>query len=222
VIGGHTAGPMQVLGVHPASPDVPRQAVRILLDGGLVAFPTDTYYALGAAALNGDAVARVFAAKRRPESGPLPVFIGDLGQWRMVVSEIPEAARRLAERFWPGPLTIVCRRAPHLPPLLTGGGDTIGVRQPGALLALAVCRALGMPVTGTSANTHGGPPPVTAIEVGMDLGGHVDLILDGGACPGGHPSTVIDVTRTPPVVVRAGGVAVEELREVVGALSVPA
>jgi len=213
---------MQVLGVHPASQDVPRQAVRTLLDGGLVAFPTDTYYALGAAALNAAAVARVVAAKRRPPTDPLPVFIADMGQWRMVVSEIPEIALRLAARFWPGPLTIVCRAAPHLPPPLTGSGETIGVRQPGAVLAAALCRALGMPVTGTSANTHGAAPPVTAIEVGMDLGGHVDLILDGGACPGAHPSTVIDVTRTPPLIVRAGAVAADALREVAGAVALPA
>jgi L-threonylcarbamoyladenylate synthase len=218
MIRGYSARPLQLLGVHPASQDVPRQAIRILLEGGLVAFPTDTYYALGAAALNGDAVARVIAAKRRPATDPLPVFVADMGQWRMVTSEIPEAAMRLAERFWPGPLTIVCRAAPHLPPPLTGGGDTIGVRRPGAVLAAALCRAVGMPVTGTSANTHGAPPPVTAIEVGMDLGGHVDLILDGGACPGGYASTVIDVTRTPPVIVRAGAISPDVLREVAGAL----
>jgi len=218
MIRGHPAQPVQVIGVHPASTDVPRQAVRVLLDGGLVAFPTDTYYALGAAALNGDAVARVVAAKRRPPTDPLPVFVADMGQWRMVASEVPEIALRLADRFWPGPLTIVCRAAPHLPPALIAGGETIGVRQPGAVLAVALCRELGMPVTGTSANTHGAPSPVTAIEVGMDLGGYVDLILDGGACPGGHPSTVIDVTRTPPVIVRAGGVTVDELREAAGGL----
>jgi L-threonylcarbamoyladenylate synthase len=219
MIRGHPSHRMQLLGVHPASQDVPRQAVRTLLDGGLVAFPTDTYYALGAAALNGEAVARVIAAKRRPASEPLPVFIADMGQWRMVAADVPEIAQRLAARFWPGPLTIVCRAAPHLPPPLTGGGETIGVRQPGAVLAAALCRALGMPITGTSANTHGAPPPVTAIEVGMDLGGHVDLILDGGACPGGRASTVIDITRTPPVVVRAGRVSVDALRDVMGPLT---
>lgn len=219
MIRGHPAHPVQVVGVHPASPDVPRHAVQVLLEGGLVAFPTDTYYALGAAALNGEAVARVFAAKRRPPTDPVPVFVADIGQWRMLVSDLPEIALRLAERFWPGPLTIVCRRAPHLPPLLSGGGETIGVRQPGAVIAVALCRALGMPITGTSANTHGFSPPVTAIEVGMDLGGRVDLVLDGGTCPGGHPSTVVDITRTPPVILRAGGVTADELREVAGTIA---
>jgi len=221
VITGRLSRPMQIVAVHPASPDVPRHAVQVLLDGGLVAFPTDTYYALGAAAGNAEAVARVFAAKRRPATEPVPVFVADVTQWRMAAADLPEIALRLAEQFWPGPLTIVCRRAPHLPPLLSGGGDTIGVRQPDSVLALALCRALGMPVTGTSANTHGNPAPVTAIEVGMDVGGHVDLILDGGACPGGHPSTVIDITRTPPVVVRTGALPVAELRGVVGTLVEP-
>jgi L-threonylcarbamoyladenylate synthase len=218
VITGRLSRPMQVVAVHPASPDVPRHAVQTLLDGGLVAFPTDTYYALGAAAGSAEAVARVFAAKRRPATEPIPVLVADMTQWRMAAVDLPEIALRLADRFWPGPLTIVCRRAPHLPPLLSGGGATIGVRQPDSVIALALCRALGMPVTGTSANSHGNPAPVTAIEVGMDVGGHVDLILDGGACPGGHPSTVIDVTRTPPVIVRAGAVPATELREVAGAL----
>jgi L-threonylcarbamoyladenylate synthase len=212
---------MLIIGIDPRHADVPRRAVQILVEGGLVAFPTDTYYALGAAAGNAEAVARIFAAKRRPPGDALPVLVADREQWRAAVAEIPDAARRLADRFWPGALTIVCRRAPHLPPLLSGGGETIGVRQPGVVLAVALCRALGMPITGTSANTHGFPPPVTAIEVGMDLGGHVDVILDGGACPGGHPSTVVDVTRTPPVIVRAGGVTAEALREVAGAVAAP-
>lgn len=213
---------MQVLAVDPASQDVPRQAVRTLLEGGLVVFPTDTYYALGAAAGNAEAVARVFAAKGRSATDPLPVLVAGVDQWRMAAAEIPDLALRLAERFWPGPLTIVCRRAPYLPPLLTGGGDTIGVRQPAVPLAQALCRGLGMPITGTSANSHDSPPPVTAIEVGMDLGGKVGLILDGGACAGGHPSTVIDVTRTPPVIVRPGAVTAEALRAVAGTVLEPA
>ena len=222
MIRGEPTHLMQVLAVDPASRDVPRHAVRTLLEGGLVVFPADTYYALGAAAGNAEAVARVFAAKGREATDPLPVLVAGVEQWRMAAVEIPDLALRLAERFWPGPLTIVCRRAPHLPPLLTGGGDTIGVRQPAVPVAQALCRALGMPITGTSANSHDGPPPVTALEVGMDLGGRVDLILDGGACAGGRPSTVIDVTRTPPVIVRAGAVTAEALRAVAGTAIDPA
>lgn len=212
---------MEIIGVDPASPDVPQRAVRILLAGGLVAFPTDTYYALGAQALSADAVTRVFEAKRRPSGDPLPVLIADREQWRVLADAIPDVAARLADRFWPGALTIVCRRARHLPPALTGGGDTVGVRLPDAPLAAGLCRAVGMPLVGTSANTHGTPPPVLAVEVAVDLGNRVDLLLDGGRCPRARPSTVVDVTRTPPVIVRAGAVTAEALKSVIGELTAP-
>jgi L-threonylcarbamoyladenylate synthase len=207
---------MQIIGVDPAREDVPRRAREILLQGGLVAFPTDTYYALGAAATDAAAVARVFVAKRRPPTDPLPILVADREQWRSAVVDLPNIALILAEYFWPGALTIVCRRAPHLPSALTGGGETIGVRQPKLPLALGLCRALGQPVTGTSANTHGMPAPVAASQVALDLAEAVDLILDGGRCPVARPSTVIDVTRTPPAIVRAGAVGLEALREVLG------
>ncbi len=207
---------MEIIGVDPSREDIPRRAVQALLDGGLVVFPTDTFYALGAAAGNAAAVARVFAAKRRPLGDPLPVFVADRDQWRTLVAELPEVALRLADQFWPGPLTIVCRRAPHLPPALTGGGDTIGVRLPGAPVAVGLCRVLGMALTGTSANTHGAPAPISASQVALDLGPAVDLILDGGRCPLGRPSTVVDVTRTPPVIVRPGALGADVLAAALG------
>lgn len=207
---------MQVIGIDPAREDVPRRARELLLQGGLVAFPTDTYYALGTPAADATAVARVFAAKRRPPTDALPVLVADRAQWRSVVADLPDIALRLADRFWPGALTIICRRAPHLPPVLTGGGETIGVRQPNLPFALGLSRAIGQPVTGTSANTHGMPAPVTALQVALDLGEGVDMILDGGRCPVARPSTVIDVTRTPPAIVRAGAVDLGALREVLG------
>ncbi len=213
---------MEVIGIDPRSEEVPRRAVHVLLDGGLVAFPTDTYYALGAAAGNADAVARVFAAKRRPPEGALPVLVADRDQWRAMVAEIPDVALRLADRFWPGALTIVCRRAPHLPPALTGGGETIGVRLPDAPAAVGLCRALGMAITGTSANTHGAPPPISAVQVALGLGESVDIILDGGHCPIAQPSTVIDVTRTPVVIVREGAVRLDALRAVIGEMQAAA
>ncbi len=208
---------MLIIGIDPAREDVPRRAVRVLLDGGLVAFPTDTFYALGAAAGNAAAIARVFAAKRRPPGDALPVFVADRDQWRTVVAELPEVALRLADRFWPGPLTIVCRRARHLPPALTGGGETIGVRLPAAPLAVGLCRALGMAITGTSANTHGLPAPISASQVALDLGPAVDLILDGGRCPLARPSTVIDVTRTPPAIIREGAIGADAIAAVLEA-----
>ncbi len=213
---------MRIIGIDPRHEDVPRHAVHALLDGGLVAFPTDTYYALGAAAGNAEAVARVFAAKRRPPGDALPVLVADRDQWRAVVAEIPDAARRLADRFWPGALTIVCRRAPHLPPALTGGGDTIGVRLPRAPAAVGLCRALGMAITGTSANMHGAPPPISAVQVALGLGGSVDIILDGGHSSAARPSTVIDVTRTPAVIVREGAVGAGAIRALIGDVVVAA
>jgi L-threonylcarbamoyladenylate synthase len=205
---------MRILGVDPRSSEVPHAATRALLDGGLVAFPTDTYYALGAVATNAGAVARVFAAKRRDAGEPLPVLVADQDQWRAVADALPEVALRLAERFWPGALTIVSRRAPYLPPALTGGRDTIGVRQPRSPLAIGLCRAVGAPLVGTSANTHGQPAPVSAAEVALDLGAAVDVILDGGRCPGARPSTIVDVTQTPPRIVRAGPIGPGALREI--------
>lgn len=209
---------MRILGVDPGTADVPPEAVRTLLEGGLVAFPTDTYYALGAVATNAAAVTRVFAAKRRPPGDPLPVLVADREQWRAVTEALPDAALRLADRFWPGALTIVSRRAPYLPAALTAGGETIGVRQPRAPLATGLCRAVGAPLVGTSANAHGQPAPVTAIEVALDLGAAVDLILDGGRCALARPSTVVDVTRTPPRIVRVGAIAEDALREILGDL----
>ena len=207
---------MEVIGVDPGSQDAPRRALHALRAGGLVAFPTDTYYALGAAATDEAAVARVFAVKRRPPGEPLPLLVADRAQWRGLVAELPDIALRLADRFWPGALTIVCRRAASVLLMLAGGGETIGVRQPGHPVALGLCQALGVPVVGTSANTHGMPSPITALQVALDLGSGVDLILDGGRCPLAQPSTVVDVTRTPPVIVRAGAIPLESVSAVLG------
>lgn len=212
---------MDIIGIDPTGQDAPPRAVRLLAKGRLVAFPTDTFYALGANALDEAAVMRVFAAKRRPLSAPLPVFVADRDQWRALVIDLPDAARRLADRFWPGALTIVCRRAPEVPALLAGGGETVGIRQPALPIVLGLCGALGGPIVGTSANRHGGPAPVTAIQVVLDLGPEVDIILDGGRCPLARPSTVIDVTRHPPMIVREGAVPLAAVREIIGEVVAP-
>jgi L-threonylcarbamoyladenylate synthase len=212
---------VRIIGVDPRREDVPLVAVHVLRRGGLVALPTDTYYALGAAVADEQAVARVFAAKRRPPVEPLPVLVADRAQWQRLVAEIPDVALRLADRFWPGALTIICRRAAGLPAALTGGGDTIGARQPDAPLAIGLCATLEMGITGTSANTHGMPAPVSAAQVALDLGEAVDVVLDGGRCPIARPSTVIDVTRTPPLIVRRGAIDADALRRVIGDVAVP-
>lgn len=211
---------MEIIGVDPASEEVPRRALRVLGEGGLVAFPTDTFYALGADARDEAAVARIFAAKRRPRGEPMPVLVADREQWRALVEDLPEAGLLLADRFWPGALTIVCRRGPGVLPALVGGGDAIGVRQPALPVAIGLCRAFGGPVVGTSANVHRIPAPITAAQVALDLGAEVDVILDGGRCPLARPSTVVDVTRTPPVVVRVGVIPLAAVREVLGEVAV--
>jgi L-threonylcarbamoyladenylate synthase len=192
------------------------RAASVLRKGGLVAFPTDTLYALGADASNRLAVRRVFAAKGRRPRTPIPLLVADLTMAIQLVGELPEAAVRLAERYWPGPLTLVVP-APHtICTLLTAGTGRIGLRVPDAAVALALIRRFGGPVTGTSANRSGGKDPLDAHEVLRQLGKRVDLVLDGGPVAGGSPSTVLDVTMSPPVIVRQGPVRQEEIFGLLG------
>jgi L-threonylcarbamoyladenylate synthase len=181
-------------------------AARVLRTGGLVGFPTETFYGLGALALDETAVARVFQAKGRPGDKPLLVLVDSLAMVAQVASEVSDRARRLMDRYWPGALTLILPARPDLPTALTGGTGTIGVRLSSHPLACALVAAVGAPVTGPSANPHGGPSPRTADEVIRALGDRLDLVLDGGPTPGGPPSTVLDLTRTPAVLLRAGAV----------------
>lgn len=183
-----------------------RAAAAVLREGGLVAFPTETYYGLGAHALDGAAVRRVFALKGRPESKPLLVLVDSVEMVDAVAAGVPAAARALMARHWPGPLTLVLRAGSGVPGEVTAGTGTVGVRLSSHPVARALARALGAPVTAPSANPSGGSPPVSAAEVWAHFGDRVDLVLDGGATPGGPPSTVVDVTGDSPVVIRAGAV----------------
>lgn len=171
-----------------------------------MAFPTESFYGLGADALDPEAVVRVFRVKGRPPDKPLLVLVDSLDMAARVATAIPAAASRLVARYWPGPLTLVLAARPGIPEALTAGTGTIGVRIPGHRLALALVRAAGVPVTAPSANPHGAPAPRTAGETLAGLGGGVDLVLDGGPTPGGPPSTVLDVTVTPPRIVRLGAI----------------
>lgn len=193
---------------HPALADL-EAAARVIREGGLVAFPTETFYGLGANALDPAAVRRVFRAKGRPADKPLLVLVDSLEMAARVAAEVPARAHRLIARHWPGPLTLILPACPELPDALTAGTRTIGVRIPGHPLARALVRAAGVPVTAPSANPHGGASPRTADEVLAGLGERVDLVLDGGPTPGGPASTVVDVTRTPARVVRAGAVTLD-------------
>jgi L-threonylcarbamoyladenylate synthase len=190
-------------------------AAALLRAGGLVAFPTETVYGLGAHALDEQAVRRVFAAKGRPADNPLIVHVPSLEQVDAVARAVPEAARRLAERFWPGPLTLVLDARPEVPAVTRGGRDTVAVRVPAHDVALALLRACGIPVAAPSANRSGRPSPTTAAHVRADLGDAV-AVLDGGACALGVESTVVDARGPVPVVLREGALSTEVLGAVAG------
>jgi L-threonylcarbamoyladenylate synthase len=190
-----------------ADPAALNRAQQVLSDGGLVAFPTDTVYGLGADVLNRTAVAKLFEVKGRSEEKAIPVLAASDGDLVNVAQPLPAMAMRLAERFWPGPLTLVVKRMPDLP-LELSPYDTVAVRVPDHDLVLALLRATG-PLAVTSANRSDRPSSLSAEEVLATLGGRFDLLLDGGATPGGTPSTVVDCTQGEPQILRAGPISAE-------------
>ena len=194
--------------VNPAAPEsaVLEKAARCLREGGLVVFPTETFYGLGANALDREAVMRVFEVKGRPESKPLLVLVDSVKMAESLAREIPETARDLMARYWPGPLTLVFKAVSDLPSALTAGTGTIGIRMPGHRVAWELVKATGLPITAPSANPSGASPPTTAQAVLEKLQGTVDLIIDGGPTSGGAPSTILDVSVTPPRLIRQGAV----------------
>jgi L-threonylcarbamoyladenylate synthase len=182
----------------------------------LVAFPTETVYGLGADASNPAAVGRIYEVKGRPAGHPLIVHIGDIGQLDRWARDIPKAATKLAERFWPGPLTLVLRRAPGVADQLTGGQDTIGLRIPGHPIALQLLREFGGGIAAPSANRFGRISPTTAEHVRSDLGSEVDLVLDGGTCEIGIESTIVDLSRGRPVMLRPGRIDAGDVAATLG------
>ena len=202
--------PTPVVRVDAAAPDLGaiRQAAQVLRAGGLVAFPTETFYGLGAAGLDAAAVRRVFAAKGRPGSMPLLLLVDSRAMVAAIAATIPARASELMERHWPGALSLVLRAGAGVPLEVTAGTGTVGVRVSAHPVARALVRALGEPVTAPSANPTGGAPPVTAEGVLAHLDGAIELVLDAGPTPGGAPSTVLDVTVDPPRVLRQGAVRV--------------
>ncbi|MER7956944.1 L-threonylcarbamoyladenylate synthase [Streptomyces sp. NPDC096030] len=198
------------------------KAAEVLRAGGLVALPTETVYGLGANAEDADAVARIFHVKGRPPSHPLIVHIGSAEQLDSWVEEVPETARLLADRFWPGPLTLVLRRGSRVPLEATGGLETVAVRVPDHPVALELLAAFGGGVTAPSANRFGSVSPTTADHVRAELGDGVDFVLDGGPCEVGLESTIVDVTAEVPSILRPGGVTREDLEAALGRpLAVP-
>ena len=191
-----------------------QRAVEILRAGGLVAFPTETVYGLGADAENATAVAQIFAAKGRPLGHPLIVHLGEVASLAAWARHIPSLAWRLAERFWPGPLTLILQRQPRLPDIVTGGLETVGLRVPSHPTAQALLRAFGGGVAAPSANRFGHVSPTTAEDVREELGHTVQYILTGAACEVGLESTIVDLSGTEPAILRPGGVTQEALEEV--------
>ena len=192
------------------------QAAEIIRAGGLVAIPTETVYGLGADALNPAAVRRIYEAKGRPSDNPLIIHVPAPDWLARYCIDVPETAYRLAERFWPGPLTMILKRNPILPDCTTGGLDTVGVRCPDHPVTLALIEAAGVPIAAPSANRSGRPSCTTAQHVLEDVGGKIECVLDGGACAVGVESTIVDLTVTPPRLLRPGGLPLEALEEVLG------
>jgi L-threonylcarbamoyladenylate synthase len=229
----------RVVLVDPVNPerDAILDAVELLRTGGLVAFPTETVYGLAALALNEAAVRRVFTAKERPLNEPLAIQVAQVADLDTIVKELPESARRLAQRFLPGPLTLVLDAAETLPGLTTKTpkhqgthlelsplyavccmlpASKVGVRIPAHPVARAILNAIGAPLVVTSANRHGQPAPITAQQALEQLDGRVELILDGGRSELGIESTVIDLTTQPPMILRSGAITQAEIEAVIG------
>lgn len=212
----------RVLRVDAAHPELAAvaHAAEIIRQGGVVAFPTETVYGLGANATDSAAVARIFEAKGRPSDNPLIVHVADREQLTDIVSEVPAAAAKLMERFWPGPLTLVLPKRRAVADAVTCGLSTVGVRMPSHPVALALIRASEVPLAAPSANRSGRPSPTAADHVLEDLGGRIPLLLDGGETGVGLESTVIDMTVDPPVLLRPGGVTLEQICAEIGPVEV--
>ena len=196
------------------------QAGQFLLEGGLVAFPTETVYGLGANALNEEAAMKTYTAKGRPSDNPLIIHIAELSYLPKIVTEIPEKALKVAEKFWPGPLTMIFHKSEIVPMGTTGGLGTVAVRMPSHEIAKQVILAGGGYVSAPSANTSGRPSPTTAQHVAEDLTGKIEMIVDGGAVEIGVESTILDMTVEPPMILRPGAITKEMLEEIIGSVSV--
>ena len=207
---------VRVLRIKPENPDprVVGEAVEIMRGGGLVVYPTDTVYGLGTDPFNAEAVEKVHRAKRR-RGKPLPILLSDPGQAERI-AVVTKKARRLMEEFWPGQLTIILEARPTVPEPVTLGTGRVGVRVPDSPVARALAEGLGGAIIGTSANISGAPSPRTAEEAVAQLGDRVDLVLDGGRTKYGVSSTVVDLTSSPPRILRVGPVDPSKLEEVLG------
>lgn len=199
--------------------DIPR-AAEILKNGGLVAIPTETVYGLGASALNEAALKKIFEVKGRPADNPLIIHVSSSDELEKWCRNIPAAAYRLAEVFWPGSLTLLLEKKPVIPSLVTAGLSTVAVRCPRHPLTLELIKQSGVPIAAPSANISGKPSPTTAGHVMSDIGGKIEAVLDGGPCSVGLESTIVDMTVKPPRILRPGGITKEQLKEILGEVEI--
>lgn len=196
-------------------PEQVAEAGAIIRGGGLVAFPTETVYGLGADAMNSAAVQKIFEAKGRPADNPLIVHISDKNQIPALAREINENARRLIEAFMPGPFTIILKKQKNIPDAVTAGLDTVGIRFPAESVAVRFIAAAGTPIAAPSANLSGSPSPTRAADVFSDMNGRIDAVIRGGNCEVGVESTIVDASGEVPVLLRPGGVTIDQIREIV-------
>lgn len=196
------------------------EAAQIIRDGGLVAFPTETVYGLGANALNEEAAKKIYAAKGRPSDNPLIAHIAGPSELEPLVKVIPEAGKKLMEAYWPGPLTMIFSKRDIVPYGTTGGLDTVAVRMPSDPVARRLIQLAGVPIAAPSANTSGRPSPTLAEHVYQDMNGRIEMILDGGAVGIGVESTIVDVSGPVPMMLRPGAITIEMLRETVGEVEI--
>jgi len=195
-----------------------KEAANIIKMGGLVAFPTETVYGLGANGLDRKAVKKIFLVKGRPQDNPLILHISEIKQIYFLVNEIPNNAKKLIKRFWPGPLTIIFKKTKIVPDIVTCGLDTVAIRMPDNKIALELIEFAGVPIAAPSANISGRPSPTNAKHVAEDLMGSIDMLIDGGSVNIGIESTVIDLTQNPPVILRPGKITQKQIEKIIGKL----
>ncbi len=212
----------RIFRTNPKNPNISqiRQAAKIIKSGKLVAFPTETVYGLGANALDSKAVKKIFEAKGRPSDNPLIIHISDIADLGILSEQIPKTAFVLIEKFWPGPLTLVLKKSKFVPKIVSGGLDTVAIRMPKNKIAQKLIELSGTPIAAPSANTSGNPSPTRAEHVIQDLSGKINAIIDGGPAKIGIESTVIDLSKKIPMLLRPGGVTLEELQKILGKVRV--